>query len=208
MLAKDEDKMTSTRNFAVNSFLKELILDNALKVRDKETFLRMTGDKWEYYLEKFYIKNRQDSQDTNHIGDDITNNLFLYNEFFEDFNEDSLDLEDYMEDTTFTDIFSEKKKVLYQLMILTRTTNERAFNVLNTIYNDNELIHLLTIISDKTYRNGVFYMDDEDGALKIKDSRLNVDSNSYEELLEVYRKTQDTFFIEIKFIKAKNAGLV
>lgn len=190
--------MQILKEYTVESFLREQLLELALTTKNKILFERMMGEDWEKHivqerkkpLNPHIFKIKKEEQPS-----------FLETDYFENFNCTMPDLDEYIEMTTIADVYEDKKKHLHQLLMLSKKMNQELFDFLTVLNNDAESVHLLTLITDKTYRNSVFYISDEIDALSVKDKRENIALCSVLEALEFYRNNNIPFFIEIPSYK-------
>ncbi|MCU7667954.1 hypothetical protein [Bacillus thuringiensis] len=194
--------ITSEEQQVVNELLRKHLIDLSLEYKIEELFYKMTNDGWENHLvcpkkaaEYVYQEKQQERK-----------NSFLTENFFSMHQESSSLLEEYIEDTTITDNFEEKKNTLHQLILLSKSLDKEMHEVMKKIYNDEHLINLLTFINDRTYRNASFYVEESLMKLALKDDRPYISELSLHEALEYFKLNEEQFFVEIKSSKkAKNA---
>lgn len=178
--------------------LRNQLIDLSLKLKSKELFYNMTSENWRQFLvcPKKALEYVYKEKNTERI------DSFLIKKYRDEVDNTLENMEGYIRDTTVTDDFEEKKSTLHQLMMLSKSLNKEIFNVCHKIYNDSELVSLLTLTSDKKYRNAVFYLDEREDVLKLKDERGEVFGGNLIDSLEFYRMNNEQFFIEIKMVES------
>ena len=186
--------MKNTESHTVESLLRKSLLTFAEKHGNEEVMEKMTGGNWEKHL-----ISESDDAFSSHIDDSI-HSSYLEDSYYASSTWDTPRFEEYIENTTISDIYSDKKDTLENLMVLSSKLNPDFFKLVKIIHSDRELLHLLTLTSDKTFRNGVFYMDDSNGELMIKDKNKEVTQLDMASALEHYRKNSEEFFLEIQII--------
>lgn len=195
-------QLITTEQQMVNELLRKHLIDLSLKYKIEELFYKMTNDDWENHLvcpkkaaEYVYQEKQHERKDS-----------FLTEKFLSMHQESTSLLEEYIEDTTITDNFEEKKSTLHQLILLSKSLDKEMYEVMRKIYNDEHLINLLTFINDRTYRNASFYVEESLMKLALKDDRPYIEELTLHEALEYFKINEEQFFIEIKTSKkAKNA---
>lgn len=176
-----------TRNLVENA-LREDLLDKSLLHRDKALFDRMTGPHWREFL----------------VGEEreVFETAFQYNPYFElefyEQNGASVNAwETFLNETTITDVFEKKQARLQELKQVSKKFNKSLYYLVSSILSNDYLIHQLTIVSDKAYRNGVFYIDSSTAEVILQDERTEVSSKGIGAALDHFKNSQEPFFLEI-----------
>lgn len=181
--------------FNAMNFLREQLIDLALRKHSKELFLNLTSDNWEEHIIS-YSNKYENCEEMKEL--DFREET-LYNELHE---KGIKEFDDYLKETLVTETEADKTIIMKELLELDELVSDEFMYLLNQVYTDKQLFKLMNFVLEDVGRNGVFINYSKNEVL-LKENFPSDDFGNIETALRFYKKHNIPFFISMDIMREK-----